>query len=289
MVFQIVSDKFIRVQFRRVRRQYKQSKFSFCAIYEFFYFIGFVRWMTIDDQKYWIFRVVDKSFQKLNEFPSVEPAFNRHKAQFASGTDGRNHIHTEPCPGGFDDGRQPFRGPCRATVKIRAHAGFITKVDLGLGLSGQRFFWKLALQPLLHKIRILLVGPMQRILRRQTHFLKQSTNRYQTQFNTELILDQVAHHITRPQSKFKLELQGILRGDNIVDLFNLLAIEFLWSTAKRFGLKGLGAAFPVPALGKPLIDTESVETQLLYNLSGTVPLFHKFYGADAHFLSCFVV
>ena len=83
------------------------------------------------------------------------------------------------------------------------------------------------------------------------------------------------------------ENDGVECDYNVVDLFNLLAVELFRSAGKRLGFKRPGATFPI--FGKPFIDTGSVEPQGLDNPFGTVSLFDKFNSPDANFLSCLVI
>jgi len=88
--------------------------------------------------------------------------------QRAFGGDRRDHVDREPLPGVAHDRGPPDRGPGGAGVVVRANPGLVAEVDGGTRL--QRLIADrrvaLALEPL-DRLGVLLIGPMQRPLRRQ--------------------------------------------------------------------------------------------------------------------------
>src|SRR3974390_882838 len=89
VVFQIVPDPLVRVEFRRIRRQKEKAE----SLFDFFRFdksfddFGFMRRMSINNQKNRIFRSVKKTLDKFKKCGSANTAFDGHEAKLSLSID----------------------------------------------------------------------------------------------------------------------------------------------------------------------------------------------------------
>src|SRR5271154_844086 len=78
---------------------------------------------------------------------------------------------------------------------------------------------------------------MQRFLTGDAQLRQQPAYGHHAQDNLESGLDDLGHHLARPQRKFKFELQGILLRYRFVNPFQFLVVQLWWTTKKRFRLQ----------------------------------------------------
>src|ERR1700689_705867 len=86
---------------------------------------------------------------------------------------------------------------------------------------------------------------MQRFLTGDTQLRQQPAHGHHAQDNLESGLDDLCHHLARPQRKFKFELQGILLRYRFVNPFQFLVVQLWWTTKKRFRLQGAPATLTI--------------------------------------------
>src|SRR5271154_6947691 len=85
----------------------------------------------------------------------------------------------------------------------------------------------------------------QRFLTGDTQLRQQPAYGHHAQDNLESGLDDLGHHLARPQRKFKFELQGILLRYRFVNPFQFLVVQLWWTTKKRFRLQGAPATLAI--------------------------------------------
>src|SRR6266700_4615923 len=161
---------------------------------------------SIDNQENRACGAGDEALEKFNEHSGIDTALLLdHEPHLASRGDRRNEAHAMACAGGFDDRRFALLAPTAPRVMIRAHVGSIAKEDL-------RFFplrkgldpWIFLVEPLLYQSLVALLRTIQRLLAGDAELRQQPANRIGAQHDAELVLDQLGHHVARPQRELKL-------------------------------------------------------------------------------------
>src|SRR5271156_242517 len=77
------------------------------------------------------------------------------------------------------------------------------------------------------------------------HVRQQPAHGHHAQDNLESGLDDLCHHLARPQRKFKSELKRILLRHRFVNPFQFLVVQLWWTTKKRFRLQGAPATLAI--------------------------------------------
>src|SRR6202048_3215522 len=102
-----------------------------------------------------------------------------------------------------------------------------------------------------------LLRAVQRLLASDAELRQQSTNGIGAQRDTKLIQDQLGHHVARPQSERKLQLQRILLCHGLVDPLHSSCIQFGRSSKQRLGLQRAPSTSPIlrqPSVYRPATD-----------------------------------
>jgi hypothetical protein len=95
----------------------------------------------------------------------------------------------------------------------------------------------------LHKASVLLVGAVQRALRREAQPLHHLAQRRQAQRHVELAFNTLADDAKRPQAELESKLIGVLIPHCIGDPLQLLSSDFGRSAGAFLGKQGILAAF----------------------------------------------
>src|SRR6266404_1229160 len=164
------------------------------------------------------------------------------------------------CARGFDDRGLALLAPGTPRVMIRAHVSSIAKENLRffplrLGLDPRIFL----LEPLLYQSLVALLRTVQRLLAGDPELRQKPANRIATQTDAKLVLDQLGHHVARPQRERKLQLQRILLRHCLVDPLHGARIQ-LWRPSKqRFGLQRSPSTPPI--LRQPSVYRTAADSQ----------------------------
>jgi len=114
--------------------------------------------------------------------------------------------------------------PC--IVCVRLDAGLISPVNFRtFALRPCRYRRIVLLEPLLDRLRVLLVGPLHRLLRRETPPLQVLPHRPDRHLYPVSIPDHLLDRLPRPQRKGKLELVRRLVDHKILQLLLLLGAQ----------------------------------------------------------------
>src|ERR1700751_5624938 len=105
-------------------------------------------------------------------------------------------------------------------------------------------------------------------------------NRIGTQHDTKLVLDQLCHHIARPQRERELQLQRILPRYGVVNPLHGARIQFGRSAEKRLGLQRSPSTSPI--LGQPSVYRTADDPQGSRDNFGAFAGLYAPHGADAH-------
>ncbi len=163
---------------------------------------------------------------------------------------------------------------------IGAYAHLIAPVNfraLGLGpLADGRI---LGLQPVLYRLRVLLVGPLQRLLRREAPTLQVATGRPHRHGDVELTLDELLHRGPGPQRMRHLDLirTAILHRSRHQRRLVRLQAGGAWPSL-ALGFQRLGA--PTPVLLDPAVHCSAGYTEDARRVRLRHPAPHRFH--DAH-------
>ena len=115
--------------------------------------------MFVNDEKDRATSIMYQPPEKFAEAGAVELALDDHEAHFAPGVDCRDQVQPVAGPGASDHGCLPFRCPSPPAMRVRAHAGFIGKVDHGVFPLGLRLDPRVLLaQPGSHPLGVLFIS-----------------------------------------------------------------------------------------------------------------------------------
>src|SRR6202007_1088223 len=171
--------------------------------------------------------------------------------------------------------------PSTPRMMIGAHVGGIAKEDLGFfalrqGLDPRVFL----LEPLSYQGLVAFLRAVQGLLAGDAELRQQPTNRIGTQHDTKLVLDQLCHHIARPQRERELQLQRILPRYGVVNPLHGARIQFGRSAEKRLGLQRSPSTSPI--LGQPSVYRTADDPQGSRDNFGAFAGLYAPHGADAH-------
>lgn len=147
--------------------------------------------------------------------------------------------------------------PGGAGVVVGTERGLVDEVQgsaLGFRLHSDR--GELLLFPPAHLFRILLIGAVQRPLRRHADPRQQPPDRYPRQVDAELGQDKLPHQVTRPQRVFQPHLAGRAVEDERVQPRQMLISKLRRPSRRRGNHQRVNAASPIQCLplehGRPL-------------------------------------
>src|SRR5512135_46513 len=178
IVFQIIPNPFIRIQFRGIGGQKEEPETIFQSVDKTGNRFRLMGRMSVDNQKHLVWDSMKKPLYKINKRAGPHPSAKDHKTEFPLGTDGRDQIQSKTSSGTANHGRFPSRRPGGARMMIRTNPRLVLKKDHGSLLTGQTLNpGILLLQPFLNFLRILLVCPPDRTLRSQSQLPQQTAHR----------------------------------------------------------------------------------------------------------------
>src|SRR4029077_14656744 len=105
-----------------------------------------------------------------------------------------------------------------------------------------------------------LIGALQRLLRRQIEPGEQLADRREAQADTELPLNKLCHHRSRPQPEVQTILSRVLAVDPAEHLLFLPRRQTSWASRCRPRFQRTQPDTRFGCRGKPLIDGGAVET-----------------------------
>ena len=199
----------------------------------------------------WLLAPVHQSLEQLEKQLPAKSALIGCKPERPFGIDGRGHTDALALSGPGDHRSVTAFGPGLSVQSISAKTRFVPEIDLGFfppGLENQCLAG--IMMPVLHHLRITLIGALQRLVRHEAEPGKQGANRGDPQRDAEFLDDQLEHNRTRPQSKIKTILQRILAIDPAKDLA-LLGCREIGRAARTLarGQRTLGTPAPTNLVG----------------------------------------
>ena len=273
IILEIVPDSLIRIQLRRIRGKIKETETILYRFSKTFNAFGFMRGMTINDQKYRSFSIMKQPFYKFNKSSRSYSPLDCHKTELSLGTDRRDKAQSKSCAGTADHRGFAFNRPSRAGMMIRANACFITKKYLRLLLTSQLSNTGIILlQPLLNFFRTLLVRTPYGTLRRQSQLPQQPSNRSLADPDPKSLVNELPDHLGRPQRKGEFELQRILHSYRLVDPADSLGIELGLAPSSFARIQGRPSTTAIAC--QPSVDRHPVDAQCLSNGFRTLTFLH---------------
>src|SRR6202795_3076186 len=243
----MLPDQLGGVAIRGGRRAKKKDQLSAQRFDKGLGLLGAMCGPAIDDQEDLALCADQKSLQKFDEHIRIHAArFFDHKTHMTFGSYRRDQTDAMPGSGRLDDRRFTLLSPRAPRVMIRTHVRRVSKINvralhlrhlLDLRIFGPHLF--------LYERLIAFEGAMQRFLTGDTQLRQQPAHGHHAQNNLEFGLDDLRHHLARPQRKFKFELQGIFLRYRFVNPFQFLVVQLWWTTKKRFRLQGAPATLAI--------------------------------------------
>ena len=254
----VLIQKFVRIQFRAVARQEKQSN----GLLPFFDPIkncsGSMYWVPVNDQEYRGFILSDQAAHEIDKHLGVEASFENHKVQVSQIGNRRNHVAAKALARNLDDWSIPFDSPSAAHGVVAAQPHFIAPVNsgtclLGLLLDG----WILGLQPVLNLGSVLFVCSANRLLRTEAPASQISTDCTQCQGYSEFSFNECPDSLASPESERQAQLVRIFATDQPSSPGCLKTLELTAASRPPLGL-GLESLFPVLLVSfQPFPDRDS--------------------------------
>src|SRR5271154_3374882 len=194
----------VGVAIRRVWREKEQHQLSAQRFNKGLGLLGAMCRPAIDDQEDLALRADQKSLQKFDEHIRIHAAgFFDHKTHMTFGSYRRDQTDAVPGSCRLDDRRFTLLSPRAPRVMIRTHVRRVSKINVRT--LHLRHFLDLrifSLQPSLHERLIAFESAMQRFLTGDTQLRQQPAHGHHAQDNLESGLDDLCHHLARPQRKF---------------------------------------------------------------------------------------
>ena len=169
---------------------------------------------------------MEQSCDELKELRGIDASFDRHEPELPLGGDGGNHVQSEAAPGARHHRRLPLHAPGGAGMMVGAQSRLIAWEDAGLHGPGQLSYPGILLvEPFLHRLGLLLVGPPERTLGGESELIQKTAYRGLAEGDAEAFGDRLTDHLRGPEGKGKLELEGIFHRDRIVDPLHRGSVE----------------------------------------------------------------
>ncbi len=128
---------------------------------------------------------------------------------------------------------------------------------------------------------------MQWLLTGDPELRQEPPHRRRAQNDAEFVLDQLRHHLARPQRERELQLQRVLARHRIVHPPHHLAIELRRTPGQRFRFQPIPPAAPIAR--EPAVNSGSVETENMGENFGALAFLHAFHNAYAHLFERLVI
>jgi len=283
VVLDMVPHMLVGIEFRRVGRKMEDPQAALGGIDKLSDLRATVDRMLVDDQEHGASLVMQESLEKIDEDFRSQVVLRHHEAEGALGIDGGEQVELEPRPRGLDDGRLALLCPGGAGMVIRTDGGFVAEIDAGSSSLGHSLDPGVVLShPGQDQFPLLLRGAPLRALRSQPDLLQKASHRNLAQANIEFPPDQLPDHGAGPQSKGKLQLQGIAADNAFVDDLQLLPAQLRSPARGRAGFECLDSPFAVP--GNPFIDPGPGQPKSLNDDLGTLSSLDPLHGPDSNLL-----
>lgn len=288
VIFDIIPNELIGVEFRTVGGQKEQAQFLLNCFQESLDFFGSVRGMGIDDQKDFFATTMKKAPQELQKDGSVHRFFRDHESNISSRGDRRNHVEPESLTGRSDHGGFTLDAPCGPGMKIRTHSRFILEEDLSpfpLRLDANPGIF--LLEPLLNQRGILLQSFDQRFLAGEAQLGQEPSDRGKRKADPVFFPKKRPHHSPSPKGEGKLQLKGILGGDRLVEPAHLGSGNLFGSASNSPCSQAIPTSSTIS--GQPLIDATTGKSQGLDDGLGALPVLNLLNGTDTDSLTGLVI
>ena len=138
IVLEVIPYPLIRIQLWGIWRQEEKSNLSLGFLYKLHYTTCLVHWMSIDDQEYLPWCIVEQSLDEFKKFHGTDTPFDYHETKLTLCTYRRNNIQPETCPCTADCRRLPLHSPRGASMMIWSHTCHTTKKICAFSLCAKR-------------------------------------------------------------------------------------------------------------------------------------------------------
>lgn len=288
VVFHIVPDKLIRIEFGAVGRQKEQAQFVWDRFQECLKLPGPMRGMTIEDQEDFSASAMNETFEELQKNPCVHRSFGDHKSERALGGNGGDHVEPKPLACGSNHRGLSLEAPSGPGMKIRTNPRLVFKEDLspfplGPGADPRIFL----LQPLFDQGGVLLQSLDQRSLTGESQLGQQPSNGRQGQFDAISFPEERPDHTSGPEGKREFQLQGIFGGHGPIDPADLASREFFGAPGHSASLERVPSAGAVG--GEPLVDATTRKPKGLDNQLGAFAILDLLDSPDPNRFASLVV
>jgi len=172
-------------------------------------FNGFAMMNTkiIQNQKNLVPGILDQTGHKLDQKLGIHGFLVHHETHLAAVGNGRYHADVALFGYHPDYWGLSLWGKASDSVGARLNTCLITPVNLSLFLFSARENNRIIpIQPFLYRLRTLLIGALDRLLRSKSPTLEIFSNCPDWHLDVKQLPDQQLHGIPRPQSKRKLQL-----------------------------------------------------------------------------------
>src|SRR3990172_7556853 len=203
----VLVEKFVRVEMGAVPRQEEQANPPPMVLDPPLCIRGDVCGMGVKDEEDLPPGVAKEPPQEGHKHRRVETALEHHEREPPPVGDRRDHVASEALPRARDHRRLPAT-PVRAPgLMVRAHPGLVAPEDRRLLPTGQGADGRiLPLEPSVHRLGILFVGPPDGFLRSEAPAPEVATDCPDGEAQAELPGHQVAYRLSCPEHKWHLEL-----------------------------------------------------------------------------------
>src|SRR5215211_360085 len=201
---------------------------------------GFMEGNVIEHKEDRSGRIMHELGEKLHEHGAVATADEHVELERTTRRDRGDHVDRRALPGDRHHRRLSHRRPGGARVMIGAHPRLVAEVHLRTFPASLRPDRReLLLFPPPDRRRVLLVGAVQRPLRRQPEPVQQLPHALWGHLDTEPLTNEVANDFPGPPGEVELELPRVTTDQPSTQLTGLLISQFRRSPGKRANLQSV--------------------------------------------------
>src|ERR1035437_3717083 len=217
---------------------------------------------TIDDQMHRLFPMTDHSLEQVDKQFTTERSLVRLEPKATARVDCRGCGDRLTLPGAMDHRSLSTHAPRLAMYRVGTKTRFVPKeylssLTLRLRGNGRK---TLALPPL-YRLRVTLVGALQRLLRCEPQFSQQRPHGGDAHTHAEFLLDQDGDDLPRPQSEVQTVLQWIAAVDPAKYLAFLLRRKPARTSGATCGAQCLQSVAASRCRLHPFVDRRSAKAE----------------------------
>src|SRR3989338_473744 len=170
--------------------------------------------VAVHDQEHLSLHLPEEQAEEADEHPRREAAPEHHEGELPPVRDRGEHVAAEALASAWNHRGSPLEAEAASRLMVAPEAHLIAPVNPGLLPLRLPAYGRVFLpQPARHRPRVLLVGPAERLLRREAPAVEPAAHRPHRHLAAEALGQEPPHRLARPERKGQLQLVGAAAGD----------------------------------------------------------------------------